>query len=55
MCTDERVEIERWLSRQRERGVPLTSPSTNLPLAHEQLIPNHLLRQLIGTAPPELT
>jgi len=45
--TYERVAIERWLERQRVRGLSCTSPLTGEVLEHTQLVPNVALRGLI--------
>ncbi len=45
--TYERDAIEKWLSRQRTRELPCTSPLTGEPLADTKLVPNVALRGLI--------
>ena len=48
VCADghsyERSAIEKWLQTKS------TSPSTNAPLLHKNLVPNHALRNLIAEA-----
>jgi len=45
--TYEREAIQRWVEKQRARGLTCTSPITGEPLAHSVLVPNVALRGLI--------